>query len=296
VESRSAGVPEAMKEKYLNQVASDFKKYSEFITKGSDLLIYFFPRSIYLLSNNGIGTLIVQNGWLNTDYGAKATRFFVSTLEYMRVGDSPFRHFDPRSANINTVVTFFKKKSSLKNICFDMMKKDHQRIVTENEKTINISDNILTNFKWGIIMYTSNEIFDIFKKLIDEGGKFDQSFYSIGQGINEIKDVFIPITEIGNILENKNIINVIYKEYKYIYSSCDYFLYHSFIKNNKDIKKLKQINFVELFKGKKFKRKFPSIIMPRGIGATHFAGLLPEKTLSNSFVDVYMLQEDEEKN
>jgi hypothetical protein len=48
VESRSAGVPEAMKEKYLNQVASDFKKYSEFITKGSDLLIYFFPRSIYL--------------------------------------------------------------------------------------------------------------------------------------------------------------------------------------------------------------------------------------------------------
>jgi methylase of polypeptide subunit release factors len=295
VESRSADVPEEMKEKYLNQVFFDFSKYSEYITKGSDLLIYFFPRSIFLLSNNGIGTLIVQNGWLNTDYGAKATQFFVNTLEYMRVSDSPFRHFDPHSANINTVVTIFKKKSTSKSICFDMMRTVDQKIVTENEKVINIDNDILTSFRWGTIMYTNNDIFDVLKKIADEGKKFDQSFYAIGQGINESKATFIPISERDFFLEDKNIINAIYKEYKYIYSSYDYFLYHSFIKNKKDIDCLGQINSIELFKGKIFKRKYPSIIMPRGIGATHFAGLLSKKTLSNSFVDIYMLDDDEER-
>jgi hypothetical protein len=295
VESRSSAVSEEMKEKYHHQVSSDFSKYSEYITKGADLLIYFFPRSIFLLSDNGIGTLIVQNGWLNTDYGAKATHFFVNMLGYMKVSDSPFRHFDSHSANINTVVTIFKKKSTSKTICFDMMRNVNQRIITENEKIMNIGNDILTNFKWGTIMYTSNDIFDVLKKIINEGKKFDQSFYTIGQGINEVKAAFIPISERDFFSENRNIINAIYKEYQYIYSSVDYFLYHSFVKNKEDIDRLKQGNFIELFKGKKFKRKYPSIIMPRGIGTTHFAGLLPQKTLSNSFVDVYMLENDEEK-
>jgi hypothetical protein len=35
--------------------------------------------------------------------------------------------------------------------------------------------------------------------------------------------------------------------------------------------------------------------MPRGIGAIHFAGLLNSKALSNSFVDVYVNTQDEEK-
>jgi hypothetical protein len=295
VESRSSDVPQELKDKYQNQVCSDFNNLSEFITKGSDLLIYFFPKSISLLSNNGIGILIVQNGWLNTDYGAKAGQFFVNTLEYMRISDSPFRHFDQHSANINTVITTFKKKSDVKQICFDMMMKDGQKITTENKKAINIDNNVLANIKWGTIMYTDNAIFDILTNIIEEGKKSDQSFYTVGQGINEKKSVFIPIAEKNDLIDNKNIINAVYKEYEYLYSSFEYVLYHSFVKNTKDLKYLAKINADELFAGKEFKRKYPSIIMPRGIGATHFAGLLTEKTLSNSFVDIYLPDDEEEK-
>jgi methylase of polypeptide subunit release factors len=295
VESRSSGVSEELKEKYLHQVFSDFNGLSEFITRGADLLIYFFPRSISFLSNNGIGMLIVQNGWLNTDYGAKAGQFLIKTLEYIRISDSPFRHFDQHSANINTVITAFKKKSAEKHIRFDMMSNAGQRITTENEKIISISNNILTNIKWGTIMYTSNDIFGIITRVIEEGEKLDQSFYTIGQGINESKQTFIPIAEKINLSETKNTINAVYKEYEYRYSLFEYFLYYSFVKNAKDKKYLNRINANELFAGRNFKRKFPSIIMPRGIGATHFAGLLPEKALSNSFIDIYLLHDDEEK-
>jgi len=50
------------------------------------LLIYFFPRSISLLAEDGIGMLIVQNGWLNTEYGAKASQFLTKTLQQICQG------------------------------------------------------------------------------------------------------------------------------------------------------------------------------------------------------------------
>jgi hypothetical protein len=295
VESRSSGVTQELKEKYLNQVLLDFGNLSQYISKGSDLLIYFFPRSIHYLNKNGIGSLIVQNGWLNTDYGAKAANFFVNILDYMKVSDSPFRHFNKNSANINTVVTFFKKKSDDKSVCFDMMRKQGNGITSENLKRFAINNSILTNIKWGFIVYTTNEIFKIYQDLINKSAKIDQSFYSIGQGINEKENTYIPICRKSEFSQSDNIINAVFKEYQYNYIHFEYFLYYSFRKNNMDSNLLKSINLNELASGKQLKRKYPTIIMPRGIGTCHFAGLLPNKTLSNSFVDIYISDSNEEK-
>jgi len=46
------------------------------ISRGSDILIFFFTRIISLLSKEGVGILIVQNGWLNTELWRKSFKIF----------------------------------------------------------------------------------------------------------------------------------------------------------------------------------------------------------------------------
>jgi len=295
VESRNNKIPNELKEKYLNQVYMDFNNFGTYITRGSDLLIYFFPRSISFLSKNGIGSLIVQNGWLNTDYGAKASKFFLHTIESIQIIDSSFKHFDKNSANINTVITFFKKTAIEKNVSFDIMILNNGFIVTENKKKINMDDNILINLKWGFIMNSKDDILNIFNDIIKKGRTIDQSFYSLGQGINEKKALFIHKKYIKNIKEKENIINAIFKEHLYTFDNYEYFLYHSFKKNKEDIEFLKNINAIEYLIDKKINREYPSIVMPRGIGSIHYAGIIKNKAMSNSYVDIYMNTPDKEK-
>jgi hypothetical protein len=296
VESRSASVTEELKKQYQDQVKTEFGNSAQYITKGSDLLIYFFPRSITLLVEQGIGMLIVQNGWLNTDYGMKAAQFLIKTLQYIKITNSPFRHFNRESANINTVITTFQKQSDTKKICFDMMIKDGNNIATINKKSFDFENSILSDLKWGMIMSTDEDILSVLIKIIKNGKKFDQqSIYSIGQGINVNQKTFISKNEKSKFRSKNNIIYAVFKEYEYVYTNFSYFLYHSFEPNKYDISVLETIDAEEFGADKNFTRKYPSIILPRGIGAIHFAGLLNDNILSNSFVDIYVQSQDEEK-
>ncbi|MCL2005855.1 MAG: N-6 DNA methylase [Planctomycetaceae bacterium] len=295
VESRSASVSAELKTTYQDQVKSDFGGFSQYITRGSDLLIYFFPRSISLLADDGIGMLIVQNGWLNTEYGVRASQFLVKTLQRVKIIDSSFRHFDRASANVNTVIVQFKKQSEERTIDFDIMKREGERIVTEKGKSFDLGNSILSDMKWGTIIATDGDVLLLLNMVIEKGKTLDQSFYSIGQGINVSQNTFIPKQEKQKFAQKSNIINAVFKEYQYSYTKFDYFLYHSFKPNQSDVSILETIDREEFVNGKSFTRSYPSIIMPRGIGALHFAGLVNGKALSNSFVDVYMNKEDEEK-
>jgi hypothetical protein len=174
------------------------------------------------------------------------------------------------------------------------MKLEDANIITEKKKAISLNDNILSNVKWGFIMNSHDGIFNIITNVIKKGKEIDQSFYSVGQGINEKESVFIPIKYEKNIKQKENIINAIYKEYLYSYNKFEYFIYHSFTKNKDDTLFLKEINALEYFEGKEIKRKNPSILMPRGIGSVHFAGIIPKRALSNSYVEIYMKIPDEE--
>jgi hypothetical protein len=128
--------------------------------------------------------------------------------------------------------------------------------------------------------------------IIEKGKTIDQSFYSIGQGINVNKNTFISKQEKHKFAQKFNIINAVFKEYQYTYTKFAYFLYHSFKPNQPDISSLEVIDKEEFTNGQ---RQYPAIIMPRGIGGLHFAGLLNSRALSNSFVDVYVNTQDEEK-
>ncbi|MDR0521143.1 MAG: N-6 DNA methylase [Planctomycetaceae bacterium] len=295
VESRSASISAEMKKRYQAQVKTDFGSPAQYITQGSDLSIYFFPRSIALLSEQGTGMLIIQNGWLNTDYGAKASQFLTKTLQYIRVTDSPFRHFDRASVNVNTVIAAFKKQSETKKVCFDMMEKSGSRMMTTNNKEFSIKSSVLSDMKWGMIMSTDKEIFSVLQMVIEKGKETDQSFYTIGQGINVPQNTFIPKEHKPQFIQKENIINAVFKEYRYIYKKFDYCLYHSFRENPSDAAVLESINASELNGGKTLTRKYPVIIMPRGIGDKHFAGWVSGNVLSNSFVDIYFDEPDEEK-
>ncbi|GHT36252.1 hypothetical protein FACS189427_07510 [Planctomycetales bacterium] len=295
VESRSASVSDEKKRRYKEQVRNEFGSLEQYITQGSDLLVYFFPRSITFLSETGIGMLIVQNGWLNTDYGTKTSQFLTNTLQYIKITDSSFRHFDRASVNINTVIVEFKKQSSVKKVCFDVMEKNGSRIITKDKRSFNYGKGISSEMKWGIVMAADNGILAALKIVIEEGKTIDQTFYSIGQGINVKQNTFIPKKYKSKFKQKENVINAVFKEYQYNYTDYDFFLYHFYMDNKTDAETLKTVNAEVLNGGKTFTRKYPSIIMPRGIGDKHFAGLLTERALSNSFVDVYLDEPDVEK-
>ncbi|MCL2410483.1 MAG: hypothetical protein FWC97_02455 [Treponema sp.] len=176
------------------------------------------------------------------------------------------------------------------------MEKNNNLINVEQKKIFKLNNPVLLNEKWGYIMNTQDNIYNIFSDIKNNHNIESQSFYSIGQGINENKSVFIHKKHLQNINQKNNIISAVYKESSYFYNETEYFLYHSFTKDKKDALYLKSIGAEELAKGKELKRKYPTIIMPRGIGDTHFAGILPAKTLSNSYVDIYMDKPDEEKS
>jgi hypothetical protein len=175
------------------------------------------------------------------------------------------------------------------------MKRAGKKIVTEKGKSFDLGNNILTDMKWGMILATDSHSLSVLKKIIEKGKKIDQSFYTVGQGINVNKNTFIPKQERQKFAQKSNTINAVFKEYQYTYSRYSYFLYHSFKPNQSDISVLETIGAEEFVNGKPLTRGYPSIIMPRGIGSLHFAGLLNGKAFSNSFVDIYVNTQDEEK-
>ncbi len=295
VESRSSDVPKELKLEYQKQVVRDFNKNAEYITLGADLLVYFYPRASKILSHDGIGCLIVENAWLNTDYGMKASCFFTRTMDYMKIVDSSFRHFDSAKVNINTVITFFKNNSKIKTVDFSFMEKSDIDISDKIIKQYQSDDNFLSKMKWGIILYAQNDILNIFIDISKKSETIDQSFYQIGQGVNEKVDTFISSNNKILFTEKENIINAVFKEKSYNYVKYDYFLYYSFKENIKDTTVLQSDALTEFSKERKLKRRYPSIIMPRGIGTCHYAGLINGNALSNSYVELYVSDEKEEK-
>jgi len=293
VESRSSKLSKEMKNIYQKQVKLDHNKdMSKYITRGADLLVYFFPRTHTFLSDNGIGCLIVENAWLNTDYGIKASNFLLNKFQYICVTDSPFKHFN-LNANINTVINLFRKKSEDKKVIFNLMEKENGKPMTKLIAEYKLSDDLLTKSKWGSILCSNSKILEIFDNIKAKGynSDLDQSFYKIGQGINE-KNVYIKTEFFEKIQNKKNIINAIFKEDKFVYDEFHYFLYHSFEKCKDDIEFLKSEKYNEFKKGKQIKRKFPKIIMPRGISYKHYAGLVQKDAFSYSRVEIYLNTEN----
>ena len=109
VESRSSSISASLKEAYRAQTQRD---WGSSLPRGSDLLMFFFPRAAKLMRPGGRGLFITQNSWLNTDYGQKFQRFSIRRFSFLRIIDSESRFFASSDGpNINAVISLFSRDS-----------------------------------------------------------------------------------------------------------------------------------------------------------------------------------------
>ena len=106
LESRSPNFSRELKDSLQSATKNRWGKTdSKLITRGSDLLIYFFEVSLKVINQQGFVVLLTQNSWLDTDYGYKFQEFLLKHTNILAIIDSDYKYFD--TANINTVISIF---------------------------------------------------------------------------------------------------------------------------------------------------------------------------------------------
>ena len=199
VESRNSLLSDSLKDSYRDQTLAD---WGETLSRGSDLLIYFYARAPKFLNGSGFGCFITQNAWLSTDYGKKFQEFSIGKFYFHRVIDTSNKFFsDVKSQNINAIITIFTTKKT--EIKYEIMNADMEIIL---KKTIEARQTL----KWGHIFSMPPFYSEILEKMRD--GEIDQSPISFGQGLN------FPMNKLN---EQGAEIPVIVKEVSFVATSTD---------------------------------------------------------------------------
>jgi hypothetical protein len=75
----------------------------------TSIYAYFFYHASAFLKDNGYLAYIVQNSWLDTDYGIDLQQFFLRTFEIIAIMDSETERFFP-TASVNTTIVILRKQ------------------------------------------------------------------------------------------------------------------------------------------------------------------------------------------
>jgi adenine-specific DNA-methyltransferase len=306
LESRSKSFPEKLKFSYQNACRIRWGEESNNITKGADLLIYFFELSLHLLNENGKVTLITQNAWLDTIYGRKFQQFLLRNSKVQRIVDSDYRYFPSgEGPNINTVISIIdnKNSNSAKEITFiryhlnlsNLSITDHpiqedQEFIA-SQRRYKLSDKVLQDTKWGVLLGASNQALQILSLLGNYYypiEKIKDHRLSYGQGLNLTKDFYIDITKFHQISKNDDALIPIltsddgalfeiHKTMKFLINKS------KLTQSEKQI--CKEIG-VKLFTPESTSKRYPFLIMPRGIGR-HYCAFTSINCYSSSGVDIY---------
>ena len=247
VEARSKLISDEQKTAYIDQVSSD---WGDSLPRGSDLLIYFYPRSSKFLNDSGYGCLITQNAWLNTDYGHKFQKFSLNRFSFIKIIDSAAKFFsDTKSQNINAVITLFTRKI-VENIEYGIA--DSEMIVA-NHKVIKAKQAM----KWGSILAMPAFYEEILSKMPPNSHISDK--ISFGQGLN------FSLHQLSNRASD---LPIIVKNAEFVSGSADGRIRKALVR-----KRIKKI---------------PALIMPRGIGERHFCTFNSSRAFSHSYVELYL--------
>ena len=120
IESRNSSFSKNLKDLLQKQIWNNYgQEDRKCFPRGADLLIFFFELTFRLLNSNGINTFITENSWLSTDYGKKFQKYLLKNINVLGIIDSDYKYFE--TADINTVVSFFKKKSQMKKSKVDYL-------------------------------------------------------------------------------------------------------------------------------------------------------------------------------
>ena len=246
VESRNSLMTDEMKDSYQAQVLSD---WGESLPRGSDLLIYFYPRSVTFLSDNGVGCLITQNAWLSTDYGYRFQRFSIGRFSFQRIIDSSSKFFtDTNSQNINAVITFFSRSQH-----------DHIEYgVADAEMNIVSIQAIMAKqaMKWGHLLAMPEVLSETLSRL--SALAEPTVGISFGQGLN------FPLKDLNQPGASSL---VIVKDTQFVANSAD-----------------GRIHNVPASR----ENKVPALIMPRGVGSRYYCTFNACRAFSFSGVELYL--------
>lgn len=249
VESRNSLLSSDLKDVYSSQTIRD---WNEPLPRGSDLLIYFYARSVTFMNDWGFGCFITQNSWLSTDYGQKFQRFSLGKFSFHKIIDSSGKFFpDKISQNINTIITLFSRRKIV-NIEYGVV--DDMMVMMPNQ-----TFKSKQRMKWGHIIAMPEFAVNILENIF---ARFPaKSFISFGQGLNFPRcELNVPRATIP-IINNQAM----------------------FVADRTD-------NFIANVTRKR-QYKIPALIMPRGIGNKYYCTFNFMGAFSYSGVEVYLPSE-----
>ena len=300
VESRSPNFCSILKQKLQSQVKIKHGKSNALlIPQGSDLLIYFLDRSISFSAKTGIITYITSSGWLNNEYGAKFQKFLLNNTNVLAVVDTDFKYFE--SANINTIITFFKGHTKTKNeVAFVRYHKKFGDAksgidyVDLKEADLNVTFKSIeecSKSKWGVFFNADTEFFSLLEILNTKGYCLDRIGFSIGQGLNLCNRDAHTISEanIKNLQIPKSKCIPFFSKEDSGLLTWDLSTLHIISNQGLSIAErdtLKKNNYM-LFDLNSTRKQAPLLIMPRGIGDKHYCTMNNTNGFSDSGVDIY---------
>ena len=304
-EARSKDFSEDKKNLYLKEIKNKWGSDCK-ITRGSDLMVYFFPLCLELLNKDGVNTLITSNSWLSTNYGQKLQNFLIEKFHVQEIVDSDFRYFPKgkgkgKSPDVNTVISIIslkndKQKHESLELKFIKIKERFNNLDSfklQNKKDIslkkfNLDDKKLKNFKWGLLFDTEDWLLKIFSNLIQE--KTDINYY-IGQGLNLKKEQIINKDSLKNLkIPKDKLIPFSSKEALYCTNNSNNFLIDK-DKCDKNLLKILKINKIIPFDKNLTRKEPPKLFLPRGIADKHFCSLNINDSFTDSAVDIYFNKE-----
>ena len=248
VESRNNLLSNELKDTYGNQVLQD---WNESLPRGSDLLIYFYARTPKYLNKAGVGCLITQNAWLNTDYGLRFQNFSLGKLSFQKITDTSAKFFsDTNSQNINAVITTFTKTGS-QNIEYVVVDRDMNVTSTRTLKP-------RQKMKWGHL-FSMPQFFHGILSRMSQDSRTGRAI-EFGQGINPSRsDLDVP----GYGLP------IIDKDVQFVVESANRSIGEWNVSATR-------------------RKKIPALILPRGIGDRHYCMFNLCRALSYSHVETYL--------
>ena len=305
LESRHPSFNEQLKLLYQNSCKMRWGDDVKYITRGADLLVYFFEISINLINSTGNIVLITQNAWLDTEYGVKIQEFLIKHTNVIYIIDSKFRYFPAgEGPNINTVITqFFGKKPNIMNkIGFYIFKRNiddvflekSSNISTDNENYkvnfFSYSDDLLKKYKWGILHNSDTFLLDLIKILEKKAETIykvpSNTKFSFGQGLNLSKSAYIPFHVLKKYkIDPSCCFPILYSGTPYQIRNTDWYLVRKNCIDKVTIKNLNEDGY-SVFDENSTRKIPPVLIMPRGINK-HFCSLNTISAYSLSGVDVY---------
>jgi hypothetical protein len=317
LESRHPDFSDKLKDSYQSFSKKRWKEDAAHITRGADLLVYFFENGIFNIRESGQVVFLTQNSWLDTEYGKKFQKFLLKNTQVKRVIDSDFKYFSSDDGpNINAVITVFEGRQTSPHSeivfaryhqNFDFMSVPNVLLTGHEDSRYvethkySLTDKRLKEIKWGVLLSASDEILDLMQ-ILDLKGiplssiKSRGAKYSYGQGLNLSKNCLVSSDQLREFkFAQKAKIPFMTSDDGAIFSISET-TYYLLDENrlSKDETKLLVHNDIVPFNPNQTRKVPPILILPRGI-SKHHCVLNYSKAYSASYVDIYCFGEDSDE-